>query len=505
MIKGMKAVLFVRISYRDQEAGYSLPAQLSLLTEYSHKNSFKIVDTVSITESASTDKNRKVFKQMMENLMKNQEISELVVEKSDRLTRNLADVVVVNEWLNKDENNKLHLVKENLTISKNSKSTDTFIWAIKSSVAQFYTDNLREEVMKGLNQKAEDGWYPGNRKLGYKTEVVDGRKIWKINPSESYFVKRAFQIYSNGSSLQEATNKLYDLGFQQNGKPISKDYLRKIIRDPMYIGSFSWMGKIYKGSQTPIIPNDLYYKVQELLEGKNHARFTRRLFTYGKGLLKCQDCSHSLVAEIQLGLIYYRCHYCRGQKYLKEGLISAEIVNHLAKFEIKSVRLMNWVREALKAYRNDEALFRDDVIHKIELQLDDTNRRRDKLFDDYADGKLEKDFYDRRMEDYNQQIRDFQSALARQQSDDELSIKLATNIFELALKAKELYLKKFATEDKQRFLRVVSSNIVSRGDYLDISYKNGFEVLFSANSNALVSQEGFEPSTYCLRGNCSAD
>lgn len=488
MIKEMKSILFARVSYKDQEAGYSLPAQLSLLTDYAKRNNFKVVDTVSITESASTNKNRKVFRQMMDSLTKNQEISELVVEKSDRLTRNLADVVVVNEWLNKDENNKLHLVKENLTISKNSKSTDTFIWAIKSSVAQFYTDNLREEVMKGLNQKAEDGWYPGNRKLGYKTEIVNSRKIWRINPSEAYYVKQAFQIYSNGVSLQETVNRLYKLGFQQNGKPISKDYLRKILRDPMYIGSFSWMGKIYKGGQDSIILNDLYYKVQELLEGKQHARFTKRSFTYSKGLIKCQDCSHSLVAEMQKGFIYYRCHNCRGQKYLKEGIISAEILNHLAKFEIKSVRLINWVREALKAYRNDEALFRDDVIHKIELQLEDTNRRRDKLFDDYADGKLEKGFYDRRMEEYNGQIRDLQSALAKQQGDDELSFKLATSVFELALKAKELYSKKFLPEKKQRFLRVVSSNIISRGDYLDIAYKNGFEVLFSANSDALVSQ-----------------
>ncbi len=498
-MKVMQAIGLSRVSTKDQQEGFSLTAQTNLVKEYSQRNKFNLVETVEMAETASGERIRKRFRQLIERLNKDGSITELVVEKTDRVTRNLADLVAVNNWLQKKEENHLHLVKENLVISKNSKSTETFIWSIKASVADFYSKNLGEEVRKGMNQKAAEGWFPNNRKVGYKLVLKEDRKVWEINPDEAIFVKQAFSFYISGLSIKETVTRLFDAGFRQNGKPIAKNHLWKILKDPFYIGKFNWRGQIYEGKQQPLVSPDVFYRTQELLEGKSHARTKKHIFSYGKGLIKCPTCDHSLVGELQRGQVYYRCHSCEKQKYLKEDVIGTEIIQHLKKFEIKSPRLADWIKDALKAYRGEELLFTNNVLKTLTDQLEQVNTRRSKLYDDHADGKVDEGFYEVKMAEYNAQVKDLEKGIAKNERNEELSIKLAHSIFELALRAKSLYLKRFTPEKKWQFLKLASSNITNKGDYLDITYKNGFEVLFKRPKLQIGSGAGIRTPIFRSR------
>src|SRR5688572_24667037 len=190
----IKTVLFSRVSSRDQaQEGYSLPAQEKLLKEYADKNSFVITKSYSVPESASGSLERKTFNEMLVYLYQKPNAKILVCEKVDRLTRNLKDAVDVNKWLNEDPERQVHFVKENTVISRDSKSNEKFIWNIKISVAQYYVDNLSEEVKKGLGEKARQGWYPGSHKLGYKTVGDMGHKVWAIDEekADARFLEKA--------------------------------------------------------------------------------------------------------------------------------------------------------------------------------------------------------------------------------------------------------------------------------------------------------------------------
>ena len=96
----------------------------------------------------------------------------LLVEKTDRLYRNLKDWVTLDE-LDLD----IHLVKENVILSRDSRSSEKFMHGIKVLMAKNYIDNLSEEVKKGMLEKAEQGQYPSKAPLGYKnntrTHVID--------------------------------------------------------------------------------------------------------------------------------------------------------------------------------------------------------------------------------------------------------------------------------------------------------------------------------------------
>jgi site-specific DNA recombinase len=170
------AVILARVSSKAQEEeGYSLNAQEKLLKEYSSNKQLKIIKIFKIAETASKQVERTTFQELLRYLDSGK-VHHLIVEKTDRLTRNLRDAVSIDDWLEKDENRRLHLVKEHTEIHKNATSDVKFMWTIYLAVAKKYTDNLREEVAKGVKQKLSEGWLPGRPPIGYMTVGDTGKR-----------------------------------------------------------------------------------------------------------------------------------------------------------------------------------------------------------------------------------------------------------------------------------------------------------------------------------------
>ncbi|MBU4185644.1 MAG: recombinase family protein [Proteobacteria bacterium] len=157
----MKAVLYARVSSKEQEDGFSIPAQLKLIKEYAVKNKLKIIKEFIDVETAK-QAGRSNFNSMIDFLKSNLEVKNILCEKTDRLYRNFKDYITI-----EDLELKMHLVKENEVLSKESKSHLKFIHGIKILMAKNYIDNLSEETKKGMLQKANEGYYPSFAPLGY--------------------------------------------------------------------------------------------------------------------------------------------------------------------------------------------------------------------------------------------------------------------------------------------------------------------------------------------------
>ena len=152
-----KAVLYARVSSEQQEKeGYSIPAQEKLLREYAKSQGLRIVHEYVDVETAKKA-GRVGFGDMLAFLRNEQKARAgdpcciILVEKTDRLYRNLKD------WTTLDELDlEIHLVKEGQILSKDSKSSEKFVHGIKVLMAKNYIDNLGEEVKKGLKEKAAE-------------------------------------------------------------------------------------------------------------------------------------------------------------------------------------------------------------------------------------------------------------------------------------------------------------------------------------------------------------
>jgi len=348
----MKAILFCRVSSKEQEdTGYSLPSQEKLLTEYCQTKGFEIGKIFSLSESAGGNKQRKMFLEMLEYLNKTK-TKILIVEKTDRLTRNMRDAVAVNNWIENDDDKQVHFVKENFVLSRNSKSNDKFIWGIKVTTAQYYLDNLSEEVKKGQKEKIKQGWLPSTPPYGYKTVGDKGHKIHVIDENMAPLVKKMFDLYAtNDYSIDRLVEEIKKMGLKSSkGNKVHKSRIHSLLTDPFYIGKITWNGVEYEGKHEPLIDKEIFEKVGRILKSKSTPYYTKHEYLF-RSLFKCSDCGGLITWEQHKGFIYGHCNRrsnCNFKQWTKQENVEEKLINELATFKIENPRLMKWLGKALK-------------------------------------------------------------------------------------------------------------------------------------------------------------
>src|ERR1051325_9732006 len=200
----LDAVKYGRVSSKAQEKeGFSLPAQLKLLDQYAQTQELKIVREFVDAETAKRT-GRTGFDEMIK-FLKRSSVRVLLVEKTDRLYRNLKDYVTIDEL-----NLEIHFVKENVILSHDSRSSEKFMHGIKVLMAKNYIDNLSEEVKKGMLEKAEQGQYPSKAPLGYKNNTLT--HVIEIDSKTAPLVQELFRLYATQRySLKQLGALAYDM------------------------------------------------------------------------------------------------------------------------------------------------------------------------------------------------------------------------------------------------------------------------------------------------------
>jgi DNA invertase Pin-like site-specific DNA recombinase len=175
------AVVYARVSSKDQEReGFSIPAQLDLLRSHAAARSIQVLKEFVDVETAKQS-GRASFGDMVAFARKHRGRLLLLVEKTDRLYRNLRDWVTIDEL-----DLEIHLVKEGVVLSPESRSHEKFMHGIKVLMAKNYVDNLSEETRKGMIEKAKQGLWPSYAPIGDRNVVgADGKRTVAPEPRRS--------------------------------------------------------------------------------------------------------------------------------------------------------------------------------------------------------------------------------------------------------------------------------------------------------------------------------
>ena len=184
-----RGVLYARVSSKEQEReGFSIPVQLKLLREYAAAQNVTIVEEYVDVETAKQS-GRVNFETMVKYLRRHSTVRILLVEKTDRLYRNLKDWVTVDEL-----DAEIHFAKEGTVLSRDSRSSEKFMHGIKMLMAKNYIDNLSEETRKGMLEKAEQGIWPTVAPLGYLNVMgPNGKKIIEADPELGPIITQMFE------------------------------------------------------------------------------------------------------------------------------------------------------------------------------------------------------------------------------------------------------------------------------------------------------------------------
>jgi site-specific DNA recombinase len=475
------AVILARVSSKSQEdEGYSLDSQLKLLTGYCERNGLIVIKVFKIAETASKEQSRKVFHEML-SFISNNNIHHLTVEKTDRFTRNFRDAVAIDDWLEEDENRRLHAVKENLLLHKHAKSDVKFMWNIHLSVAKKYTDNLREEAMKGWAEKLAQGWLPAPPPPGYMTITQNGKRIHVPNPETKDLMKQAFKLYLQpDQTVSTVAKQMRAMGITtRNGHPYYRSKVHMILTNPFYIGINRHNGKDYHGAQEPLISkklfNDVQYKIHKgrpQVYGKHNSPL--------KGLIRCEDCGSIVTWQRQKNKYYGVCRRlteaCKKNKMLRQDHVEEMIQEKLKTLVCPSPEVIEWVVDTVKSQQQTTVEAREKYIKSIEIQLDRIGRMDDVLYDDKLAGDITQEKYKEKHGQFMKQKTELAEQLKGVDASSSHRLDQQLVLLELSQKAAEIYANK-QPEQKRLIISNLFSKLTLKDGIISVSYTKFAEVI----------------------------
>lgn len=460
-----KAVIIARVSSKRQEdEGYSLPAQKKLLSTYAIDRRLQLLNTFEIAESASKNEQRKIFKDAMK-FIEDNHVKNLIVEKVDRHVRNLHDAVETHDWLMADESKRVHFVKDSLIMHKNSRSQEWLNWGIRVVMAKNYIDNLREEAMKGWAEKLAQGWLPASPPPGYKTITENGKRIHIPDERTKPLIQRAFRLYMEPShSFASVAAEMKQMGMRtRKGRPYYKSQVQRILSNPFYIGINRHNGKEYPGKQEQIVSKDLFDRVQQKMHRKRPSRYRHHNPIF-KNLITCKNCGGVVTWQLQKGRYYGTCQrgseQCKGKKLLREDKIEAEISQMLGKLVSPSQEVIEWAAQAMRDRHEGSIESNKQLYASIRTQLERIERMDSNLYDDKLAGDISAEKYEQKHQELVASKQELETRLSK--IDNSLAEMLDKKLvlLELSQKAAELYTSK-PPEQK----RIIITKLFRRLEY----------------------------------------
>jgi site-specific DNA recombinase len=480
-----RVVSYARVSSKDQEKeGYSIPAQERLLRDYAIQCGFVIVEEFVDVETAKRA-GRTGFTAMLEYLKKQRATCRtILVEKTDRLYRNLKD------WTTLDDlGTTIHLVKEGRIIGPDSRSSDHLAHGINVLMARNYSLNLSEETRKGMTEKARSGIYPSFAPVGYRNADGPGGKRWIVaDPQAAPMITDLFERFATGRySLKALVRELNGEGLKLRGSKFYSSTVHQILRKRLYTGDFDWDGETYTGTHEPLVTRERWQRVQGLLDARAENK-TRRLkhdFAY-TGLVHCGHCGCLLVGELKKGkYVYYHCTGNRGkctEPYTRQEVLAREFATILQELVIPQP-ILEWLGDAVLSSDRTEQAARGEMIRKLQARYGQIEARIGTMHTDKLDGRISQEFFDIQSATWRREQDDLLRKIQNIEKATPAPIEQAVDMLRLTSRASELFSQQSAAEQR-RLLQVVIEKAEWQDRSLRTTLFEPFEILRHSNQES---------------------
>lgn len=334
---GYSTAAYVRLSMEDSGKidGYSLQNQEALLMEFINSHSDLHLHKMYVDNGfTGTQFERPAFEEMMQD-MRNGVINCIVVKDLSRLGRNYLEAGNYLEQFFPFFKVRFISITDGYDSISPDFTDEALIIPLRNIINEGYAKDISIKVSSAFATRKKQGKYMAkNPVYGYLKDPDDKNHLI-IDPEASQIVKRIFQMRLDGVSLGKIAQTLNDEGipcpskyFVLNGISKETKYLKsywsrtttnRILRNRMYLGCLVY-GKsktsfakgvkehtlpesewqIVEGTHEPLITQEMFDEVQELLEesgreAKNHASYAEGIVpNLFRGIVKCADCGSSM-------------------------------------------------------------------------------------------------------------------------------------------------------------------------------------------------------------------
>ena len=390
------AALYARVSSDRQDVDLSVAAQLRALRDYAQRNGYLVAREYVDEAESGRIADRPQFSRMLDEASKPEApFKEILVWKFSRFTRKREHAVAFKSMLRR---RGVRVVS--ITEQADDTPTGKLLEAIIESVDEFYSENLAQEVVRGMREAALRGfWMTTYAPYGYKRVYVqDGikkRPKLELNPPADAVVKRVFDMVLQGKSILDVTKTLNAEGIPTtNGKKWLKTTIHTMLDHEAYTGTLVWGAKAKDGAppvrvedaHPAIVSKRDFQKARKLLASRAPKKMNPRRASSPyllSGLVKCETCGKAMTAaEAKSGrYTYYICHSLlkRGKGTCETPRLNAKSFEKLIVSEIReNVLTESNIRDLVKLLDEEmDGVAREqrERLETIDEELEDVKKR----------------------------------------------------------------------------------------------------------------------------------
>ena len=402
-----KAVLYLRVSSKRQtetafdidKDGNSIATQRDICQQKADSLEAEVVqEFVEPGVSAQTIEKRPVFRSMLAYLQENPDVDYVIVYARSRAFRNFVDAAITRRHLDKLDV-RLLSAREDFGEGTYAEAME----AVTDIMNQVQNQLSGEDIKIKMRNKAINGGTLGKARLGYLNVRIDveGRMVNSIALDEKRapLVLKAWELYASGSyTIDRLEATMADLGLttrqtaRKPESPVSASQLHRLLQDPYYVGYVKYQGQLYPGRHEPIVGQDLFDRVQDVMRSRSGAGSRDRVHHhYLKGMLFCGRCHDGgresrmvyVEAKGRSGSIH-EYYFCRGkqdgfcdQRYLPVDIVEDKVAEAYAQLRLDQDFESDISQKLRESLENEHADTRD-FFARLQNQLaevDDKERR----------------------------------------------------------------------------------------------------------------------------------
>lgn len=371
----MNAVIYARYS-SDNQREESIEGQLRECREYAEHNGMTIVGSYIDRALYAKTADRPEFQRMIKDSAKG--LFEIVlVWKLDRFSRDRYDSAHYKHILKK---NGVKVVSAKEHISDGPEGI--ILESMLEGYAEFYSAELSEKIHRGQKENALKGKNNGGGvPLGYLLDKQTQKLV--IDPETAPLVTEIFERYAEGATVRSIVEDFNKRGLKtKKGKPFNINSFCGLLKNRKYIGEYRYQDIVIPGGVPAIVPEDLFYRVQQRMEKNKrapaHSKAKESEFLLTTKLF-CGKCERMMVGESgksHTGAMhyYYKCGNAKrkkgcNKKAVKKDWIERAIVR-LTMERVLNEEKINRIIDALLAMQERE----DVTIPALRRQLAETEK-----------------------------------------------------------------------------------------------------------------------------------
>ena len=371
-------VIYARYSSHAQR-DVSIEQQVAECRAFAAEAGITIIDVYADRAVTGKSDQRPHFQRMMKDA-ENGGFEYVIAWKSNRIGRNMMQAMVNEARLN-DAGVKCLYTEEDF----DDTAAGRFALRSMMNVNQFYSENMAEDIIRGLKNNAEKCMITGSLPFGYK-KGEDMR--YAIDEPKDEIVREIYTRVVCGEPLIDIADSLNMRGIKtKSGALWNKNSFHRILTNERYRGIYIYGDTRVEGGIPRIVTDELFFQAQEAIKTKRNpmgnAQRRRSAEYLLTGKLYCGLCKHQMVGISGKSThgkkepyYYYKCnnrrlnHAC-DKSNVRRDEIEIAVAKAIQDYALRD-NVIGWIADSAVEYFKKAAENSD--LHILEEQIAETRR-----------------------------------------------------------------------------------------------------------------------------------